>query len=85
MLVLKRGAPALAAALALVACAPLPPSLAAAQSPVAVSPVAVQGASPAAWPQDRSDVTADADVLFGVLDNGMRYAIRRQTVPPGQA
>lgn len=37
------------------------------------------------WPQAKSDVAADPDIRFGVLPNGMRYAIRKQQVPPGQA
>lgn len=40
---------------------------------------------PGEWPQAHSDVVADPDTLFGALPNGMRYAIRRQQVPPGQA
>jgi zinc protease len=30
-------------------------------------------------------VKADPDTRFGALPNGMRYAIRRQTIPAGQA
>lgn len=37
------------------------------------------------WAQARSDVTADPDIRFGALPNGMRYALRKQSVPPGQA
>ncbi|MBL8770803.1 MAG: insulinase family protein [Phenylobacterium sp.] len=37
------------------------------------------------WPQARSDLKADPDIRFGVLPNGMRYALRRQTTPKGQA
>ena len=40
---------------------------------------------PGEWPQARSDVKADPDIRFGALPNGMRYAIKRQAVPPGQA
>jgi zinc protease len=40
---------------------------------------------PGEWPQARSDLKADPDVRFGALPNGMRYAIRKQTIPPGQA
>jgi zinc protease len=39
----------------------------------------------AAWPQASSDLKADPAVRFGVLPNGMRYAIRKQSIPPGQA
>lgn len=37
------------------------------------------------WAQAASDVPADANVRFGVLPNGMQYAIMRNTTPPGQA
>ena len=37
------------------------------------------------WPQARSDVRADPDIRFGSLPNGMRYAIKRQAIPAGQA
>ena len=33
----------------------------------------------------RSDIAPDPNTIFGALPNGMRYAIRRQQVPPGQA
>ncbi|TMJ20325.1 MAG: insulinase family protein [Alphaproteobacteria bacterium] len=36
------------------------------------------------WPQAKSDLQADPDVRFGQLPNGMRFAIRRNTTPPGQ-
>ncbi|MGA0606700.1 M16 family metallopeptidase [Phenylobacterium sp. VNQ135] len=42
-------------------------------------------AQPARWPQAASDLRADPAVRFGVLPNGMRYAIRKQSIPPGQA
>ena len=38
-----------------------------------------------AWPQASSDVRADPDIRFGALANGLRYAIRRQSIPAGQA
>jgi zinc protease len=40
---------------------------------------------PGQWPQESSDVKADPDIRFGALPNGMRYAIRRQAIPAGQA
>lgn len=40
---------------------------------------------PGEWAQARSDVVADPDIRFGALPNGMRYAIRKQSIPPGQA
>jgi len=41
--------------------------------------------APGQWPQALSDLKADSAIRFGALPNGMRYAIRKQTVPPGQA
>ncbi|MDP9837255.1 zinc protease [Neorhizobium huautlense] len=37
------------------------------------------------WPQTQSDLKADPAVQFGTLENGMRYAIMRNTTPPKQA
>ena len=37
------------------------------------------------WAQASSDIPADANVRFGVLSNGMQYAILRNATPPGQA
>ena len=37
------------------------------------------------WAQTTSDVKADPDIRFGTLPNGMRFAIRRQTIPANQA
>jgi len=68
--------PALAAALAVA----LP---AYAQAPAA-APAAV-GLAPGEWPQAKSDLKADTAVRFGALPNGMRYAIRKQSIPAGQA
>ncbi|HEY8618356.1 M16 family metallopeptidase [Phenylobacterium sp.] len=56
-------------------------------------PLAAQGQSPATaarlspgqWPQSRSDLKADPEIRFGSLRNGMRYAIRKQSIPPKQA
>lgn len=55
-------------------CGPL-----AAQAPTAQPP-----AAQSAWPQNASDLKPDPAIRFGVLPNGMRYALRRQTVPAGQ-
>lgn len=41
--------------------------------------------NPGEWPQAHSDVAVDPDIRFGALPNGMRYAIRRQAIPAGQA
>lgn len=40
--------------------------------------------APGQWPQALADIAPDPDVRFGTLPNGMRYAIRRQTIPEGQ-
>jgi zinc protease len=48
----------------------------------------VSGAAPASkpgeWPQAHSDLKADPGIRFGALPNGMRYAIMRNSTPPGQ-
>jgi zinc protease len=36
------------------------------------------------WPQSLGDIPADPTVTFGVLPNGMRYAIEHNATPPGQ-
>jgi zinc protease len=41
--------------------------------------------APGQWPQARSDIAADPDIRFGSLPNGMRYAIKRQAIPAGEA
>jgi zinc protease len=41
--------------------------------------------APGQWPQAKSDVAPDPDIRFGALPNGMRYAIKRQTIPPHEA
>jgi len=38
-----------------------------------------------AWPQAQSDIKPDPAVRFGVLPNGMRYAIMHNATPGGQA
>ena len=46
-----------------------------------------QGASKAQvrpWLYENSDVPIDAAWRFGTLSNGLRYAVRRNGVPPGQ-
>lgn len=40
---------------------------------------------PAPWPQMISDLRAEPGIRFGVLENGMRFAIMRNATPPGQA
>ena len=65
---------AASSALVLGACASTPPA------------AAVQTTAPSAlWAQTSSDIPADSNVRFGVLPNGMRYAVMRNATPPGQA
>jgi zinc protease len=68
--------PALLAALA----------LAFAQPAIAQAPAAAPAQlAPGEWPQARSDLKPDPAIRFGALPNGMRYAIRKQSIPAGQA
>lgn len=51
------------------------------------APQAAQGASQAQvrpWLYENSDVPIDPAWRFGTLSNGLRYAVRRNGVPPGQ-
>ncbi|MEO8926657.1 MAG: insulinase family protein [Caulobacteraceae bacterium] len=50
---------------------------------MATAAVAQAPATPS-WPQAHSDLTADPAARFGVLANGMRYAIMRNATPAGQ-
>ena len=36
------------------------------------------------WPQAHSDIPADPTIIFGVLPNGMRYLIKKNTMPAHQ-
>ena len=36
------------------------------------------------WPHKGSDIAVDPAVRFGALNNGMRYAIRKNAEPPGR-
>ncbi|OZA92210.1 MAG: peptidase M16, partial [Erythrobacter sp. 34-65-8] len=59
-------------------------------TPVAVAqenlppPRALQTGSETPWIYEGSDVPRDPEWLFGEMDNGLRYAVRRNGVPPGQ-
>ena len=33
------------------------------------------------WPQDTSDLTVDPEIIFGTLDNGLRYVIKQNSEP----
>lgn len=68
------------------------PAQSSAQSKKKLAPVAVLAAAPVvAKPKDDtpwlfrgSDIPPDRDWIFGELPNGVRYAVRRNGVPPGQ-
>jgi zinc protease len=49
----------------------------------ALAQVQVPSSDP--WAQATSDIPADPSVRFGVLPNGMQYALLRNATPPGQA
>ncbi|MFN3670120.1 MAG: M16 family metallopeptidase [Brevundimonas sp.] len=49
----------------------------------ALAQAQVQPSDP--WAHAVSDIPADSNVRFGVLPNGMQYAILRNATPPGQA
>src|SRR5580704_11927688 len=51
---------------------------------LATSALAQTPAATLQWPQAHSDLKADSSIRFGVLPNGMRYAIMKNATPPGQ-
>jgi zinc protease len=59
-----------------------PPLIAALALALAL-PAAALAQAPA-WPQAKSDLAPDPAVRFGVLANGMRYAVMRNATPAGQ-
>jgi zinc protease len=80
-----------AAGLSLAACSHVPapslPSLkreAAVEAPVPGGP-RKDDLKPGQWAQALSDIAPDPAWRFGVLPNGMRYAIRKNATPPAQA
>lgn len=79
----RRSAASLSVLALLLSASPLP---LAAQTDVATTP-ATQGATQAQarpWLYENSDVPIDPAWRFGTLPNGLRYAVRRNGVPPGQ-
>ena len=52
---------------------------------VAAAPALAQVQPSDPWTHAASDIPADSTVRFGVLPNGMQYAILRNTTPPSQA
>lgn len=59
------------------------PAFAFAQAAPAATVAQVAPSDP--WPQAASDIPADPSARFGLLPNGMRYALLRNATPPGQA
>uniref|UniRef100_B0T8U4 Peptidase M16 domain protein n=1 Tax=Caulobacter sp. (strain K31) TaxID=366602 RepID=B0T8U4_CAUSK len=55
------------------------------RAPVASNVPTIDAVKPGQWPQAVSDVAPDPRVRFGVLPNGLRYAIQKNATPPGQA
>ncbi|MBX7540217.1 M16 family metallopeptidase [Qipengyuania sphaerica] len=47
-------------------------------------PASLQAAGETPWIYENSDVPRDEEWLFGKLDNGIRYGVRENGVPPGQ-
>ena len=78
LLLLAASSAAILAGATLPAFAQTAPATASAPSSVAAAP-----SDP--WAQAVSDIAADPAVRFGVLPNGMRYAILRNATPPNQA
>lgn len=59
---------------------PPPPS-----APVEIpEPTAIQPADETPWLYEGSNVPVDREWLFGEMENGLRYAVRRNGVPPRQ-
>jgi len=71
--------------LALSAGALAAPALAASALAQAPASATAQVAPSDPWAQAASDIAADPAVRFGLLPNGMRYALMRNATPPGQA
>jgi zinc protease len=84
-----------AAGLSLAACSSLPkmsmPSIGGRESAPPAAAPAVPGAplvsslKPGQWAHELSDIAPDPRVRFGVLPNGMRYALEKNATPPNQA
>jgi zinc protease len=47
------------------------------------APAAGAAAALPTWPQARSDLKPDPAAVFGVLPNGLRYAVQKNATPPG--
>ncbi len=55
-----------------------------AATPEIPQPTALQADGETPWLYEGSNVPVDAEWLFGEMDNGLRYAVRRNGVPPRQ-
>ncbi len=71
-------------ALAFPALAQDAPAPAAAEDVAIPEPKALQDGDQAPWLYEGSDVPVDRQWLFGEMENGLRYAVRKNGVPPGQ-
>ena len=63
---------------------PAPPAETAPATPPVPAPQALQGEGEVPWLYRGSDVPVDDKWLFGEMKNGLRYAVRRNGVPPRQ-
>ncbi|WP_394727272.1 M16 family metallopeptidase [Altererythrobacter sp. GH1-8] len=63
---------------------PLAVPVSAQEAPVADMPASLQTGDETPWIYRDSDVPRDEEWLFGEMDNGLRYAVRENGVPPGQ-
>ncbi len=52
--------------------------------PSALAQTPASTAAPVPWLYEGSDIPRDPEWRFGILPNGVRYAVRRNGVPPGQ-
>ncbi len=64
--------------------APDPAAQPAPATPAIPAPTAVQGEGETPWLYEGSNVPVDREWLFGEMENGLRYAVRRNGVPPRQ-
>ncbi len=62
-----------------------PPTISLPDPEVAIpAPESLQTSEENPWLYENSDVPVDREWLFGEMDNGLRYAVRNNGVPPGQ-
>ncbi len=74
----------LAASAGAIAVAMVPESLAQSAARKPARPVTTATKSAPVWPHDVSDIKPDSAVKYGVLANGMRYALMKNATPRGQ-